>query len=74
MGKHLQAVVLAQVDVDVLVYGPCIARIQVGHFDAKCLFIILTELGLVGVNHTADARRQDVVHRFAITILLDVHR
>ena len=60
-------------NIDILVDGTCITRIQVGHLDTEGLLVILAELGLTGVEHTADARGKNIVHRFTVAILFDIH-
>ena len=70
--KHLQPLVLAKVDVDVLIDGLRLVLAQILHHQAKGLLVVLGELWLVGVGHTRDARRQHVGHGLALGVLLDV--
>ena len=70
--KHLQVLVLAQVEVGVLVDGLRLVLREVLHGEAEGLLVLLSELLLVGILHAADARRQDVGHRLALGVLLHV--
>ena len=72
MHEHLQAAVLAQVEVGVLEHSLRLAGAQVAHHHVEGLLVALHQLRLCGVLHTRDARRQDVVDRFLVVVLLDV--
>ena len=72
MDEHLQALILAQVEVGVLVDGLRLVLREILHREAQGLLIVLSKLLLIGVGDTGDARRQDVGHRLALGILLDV--
>ena len=69
---HLQTLVLAQVEVGVLVDGLRLVLRQVLHHQAERLLVVLRQLRLRGVGSTADARRQHVGHRLALSVLLNV--
>ena len=72
MYEELHPFVLAQVVIAVLVDGACILRSQILYLQGESLFILLAQLRLAGVCHTADTRRQHVSHRHTIPILFDV--
>ena len=71
--EHLQAFVLAQVEVGVLIDGLRLALRQVLHRQAERLLVVLDELRLRGVGGAADAWRQGVGHGLAVGVLLDIH-
>ena len=73
MDKHLQALVLAQVLVGVLVDGLRLVLAQVLGHQAESLLVVLDQLGRTGVGGTRDARRQHVGHGLAVGVLLNVH-
>ena len=72
MNEHLQALVLAQVVVQVLIDGLRLALTQVADGQTEGLLVVLDELRLVGVGGAADARRQGVGHGLAVGVLLNV--
>ena len=71
--EHLQTTILSEVERRVLVYRLRLARPQVLHHHVERLFITLHQLRLSGVLCSVDARRQHVVHRLFVVILLDVY-
>ena len=73
MNEHLQVLVLAEVEVHGLIHAASIARRKVFDDDGECLLVFLSDLRLIWVGDTADARRQHVVHRSLVVVLLDVH-
>ena len=72
MDEHLQALVLTQVEVGVLVDALRLTLSQVAHRQTEGLLVVLDELRLRGVSGTVDARRQGIGHGLAVGILLDV--
>ena len=73
MGKHLYALVLAQVEGGVLIHCLRLARIHVLYHETQSLLVVLHELCLRWVLTTSDAWRQDVVDWLLLGILLDTH-
>ena len=72
--EHLNALVLAQVESGVLINGLGLARREVVDNEAQRLLVLLGKLRLGRILLTGDSRRQDVVHRRLVVVLLDVHR
>ena len=72
MHKHLQTLVLAQVEVGVLIHRLCLALCQLLDDESERLLVVLHELRLRGVGHTAYSRRQHIVHGLLVGVLLDV--
>ena len=72
--KHLQMLVVAQVERHGLIDGTRIAWSKILDGERERLLVFLCELRLLRVGHTADARWQDVVDRAFVVILLDVDR
>ena len=73
MNEHLQVLVVTHVVGGVLIYGTCVAERQVVHAQYHSLFVLCNQLCLTRVGLTADTRRQNIVHRRTVTVLLDVH-
>ena len=71
---HLHVLVLAQVEVGLVVHGTRLIGFEAGNLQTHGLLVVLTELGLRGVEHTRDAGRHSVVDGLAVAILLDVDR
>ena len=71
--KHLQTLVLTQIEVRVLVDGFRLTLCEVLHDETERLLVVLNKLRLAGVSSTADAWRQGVGHWLAVCILFDVH-
>ena len=74
MHKHLQVLILLQVQRGVLIDSLRLVLRQVFHHQAEGLLIALGQLRLAGVGHTADARRQHVGHRLAVGVFFHVDR
>ena len=74
MDKHLHLQVFPYIEVNIFVDSPCITVGKVDDLDGHSLFVELLELRVHGVLFAGDTRRQNVVYRTAICILLDVHR
>ena len=72
MHKHLQSLVLSQVEVGVLIHRLCLTLGQLLYDESQCLLVVLHELRLRGVGHTTYSRRQHIVHRQLVGVLLDV--
>ena len=72
MDKHLQALILAQVQIGILIHSLRLALRQVLHGETERLLIILCKLGLTGVSDTGNARRQHIGHGLTVRILLHV--
>ena len=72
MHEHLQALVLPQVVVEVLIDGLRLALTEVVNGEAERLLVVLDELWLVRVGSTTDTRRQRVGHGLAVGVLLNV--
>ena len=72
MHEHLQALVLSEVEGGVLIDTFRLSCAEVVDHDVECLLVALDELWLGGVLHTRDARRQYVVDRCLVVVLLDV--
>ena len=72
MYVHLQMLVLAHVVRTVLIYGSGIAGAEVACHHGHGLLVALHQLCLCGVGHSADARRQYVVDRSLVIVLLYV--
>jgi len=68
MRKQLQAFILTQVVVRILIDGACIHRCQICYFQRKRLFVLLAYLRLARVQYASNTRRQDVVDRIAIAV------
>ena len=73
VGKHLHALILAQILVGILIHGLGLAAGKIGDHDVESLLVVLDKLWLCGVEGTADARRQHVVDGQLVGVLLDVH-
>ena len=73
MNPHLEPLVVAQVVLRVAVYAAAVAGLQAGNFKRERLFVQLGNLALTGIDDTRHAGRKNVVHRFAVGILLDVN-
>ncbi|CDD05928.1 unknown [Prevotella sp. CAG:592] len=73
MHEHLQTLILSEVEVRVLVYCLCLTVREVCHLYVERLLVALCELRLRRVLLSTDARRQHVVHRHSVVVLLDVH-
>ena len=73
MNPHLKPLVVAQVVLRVAVYAAAVAGLQAGNFKRERLFVQLGNLALARVDDTCHAGRKNVVHRFAVGILLDVN-
>ena len=74
MSKHLDALVLAQVERRVLIDCLCLPRTQILDGQAQCLLIRLDQLRLGWVLLTLYAWRQDVVDRGFLRIFLNADR
>ena len=72
MGKELQPFVAAQVVGGRFIHRTGISRRQVGDLHRERLLILLQQLRLAGVEHTAHARWQHIVDRLPLAILLDI--
>ena len=72
MGEHLEVFITPQVQIGVLVNGTCVTRSQLLHRQRQGLLVVLQYLRLTRVDHAADARRQDVVDRFFLVVLLEI--
>ena len=73
VNKHLQMLVVTHVVGCVFVHGTCVAEWQVVHTQNHRLFVLCNQLRLPGVGLTADARRQDIVDRRTVAVLLDIY-
>ena len=71
--EHLQPAILAQVEGGVLVHTLRLAGAEVVDHDVEGLLIVFHQLGLGGVLHTRDARREDIVDGGLVVVLLDIH-
>ena len=72
MQEHLQSLIDAQVITGVAVDATCITRLQSIDSNLHRLLIELCDLRVSRIDDTCHTRRQDVVHRLARGILLDV--
>ena len=73
VNEHLQTLVLSEVERCVLVHRLCLAGAERGDAHRECLLVVLHELRLRWVLSALDARRQDIVDRLLVVVLLDVH-
>ena len=73
MGEHLQTLVPTQVVCGRFVHRPGIRRGKIRYLHRQRLLVLLEQLGLAGIEHTTHARRQHIIHRLALAILLDIH-
>ena len=71
--EHLHLLVLAQVETGVAIHGLRLTSLQILHHHVEGLFVGLYELGLRGVGYSRDTRRQHIVYRLLVVILLDVY-
>ena len=74
MHKHLQALVLAQVERRILINALRLARGELVDIDIKGLLVVLYELGVVGILSASDTWWQHIVDRLLIAVLLDIDR
>ena len=74
MSEHLQTLVTAQVVRGRLINRPGITRRQIRNLQGERLLVLLQQLRLAGIEHTADSRRQHVVDRLTLSVLLDINR
>ena len=74
MGKHLDALILTQVEGGILVNRLGLTGTQILDHKAQRLFILLHQLRLRRVLSTTDARRKHIVDRSFLGIFLDAHR
>ena len=72
VNEELEALVATHVVFGTLVDGACVLRGQIGDLQREGLLVLLPDLRLAGVGHSGDARRQDIVDRLAVAILLYV--
>ena len=72
MHKHLHALILPEVVVQVLVHGFRLTLAQVVHGETQRLLVVLHELRLRGVGGAVDARGQGVGHGLAVGVLFYV--
>ena len=72
MHEHLQSLVLTHVDRRVLIHSLRLARSEIVDCHRQCLLIALYKLRLRGVLLARYARRQNVVDRCLVVVLLDV--
>ena len=72
MNEHLHVAITTQVECRVTIDGFRLAFAQILHHHTQCLFVGLRQLWLTGVCHTVDARRQDIVNRTLVVVLLDI--
>ncbi len=73
MNKHLQPLILSEVEVRVLVNSLSLTVRQVSYLNVESLFVSLRKLRLSRVLLPSDSRRQDVVNRHSVVVLLDIH-
>ena len=71
--EHLQALVVTHVVSHVLIHGSRVFRRQVVYAQYHCLFVQRHELSLSRISLTGHTRRQNIVNRLLVVILLDVH-
>ena len=70
MGKHLDALVLAEIEGRVLIYRLCLAMGQILHHQTQSLLVCLDKLWLRWVLLAADTRRKHIVDRCLLGIFL----
>ena len=73
MHKHLQTLVLTEVQRGILIHSFRLTAGQVGHGHGKRLLVVLDELRLCRVLTTPYSRRKHVVHRCLVVVLLNVY-
>ena len=72
VNKHLQTLILSQVQVLVLIDRLRLVLREVLHRKAQRLLVALCKLRLVGVGHSGDAWRQHISHRLTVCVFLYV--
>ena len=73
MGKHLDTLILTEVESSILVYRLCLPTGQVLDNQAQSLLVGFNQLWLARILLTADAWRQDVIDRSLLGIFLKIH-
>ena len=73
MHKHLKALVLAHIEPRLLIDSSRVVWREVGDAHLQRLLVLLTHLSLARVALTLDARRQDIIDRSLVGILLHIH-
>ena len=73
MHKHLQTLILAEVEVGVLIHGLGLSLGKLLDDEAESLLVVFNKLWLRRIGNTADTRRKDVVDGELVGMLLDVH-
>ncbi len=74
MHLHLQAPVLPDIEVNIFIGGPCITVGEVLDLENHRFLVKLAQLRVLGIDHPAESRGQDIIDRYLAAILLDAHR
>ena len=74
MDIHLQMTIAAQIERGITIDGLRLALAQILHHHTECLLVGFGQLWLTGVCDTLDARRQYIVDRTTVVVLLDIDR
>ena len=74
VGKHLQALVEAQVELGVAIHSAGVAGFEVAHLERERLLVELGGLSLPGIDDSGYSRRKHIVDRLCAVVLLDIHR